>query len=199
MPIEDRDRIEILGQRVDYPRTWQAAVAVAVVVLIVAITTVAIVWIVMVRASETRVHEIAGLVLEVKTFNRSGALEESKQGKLVQFWSPSAETCASLRANYGALQPDQQWQCLPSDEPVKRFGSAMIARFGSRLNGYRRWKVAGHGRTTEKDGTWWVLNVDKNFVIPEFVRFYSDYWKNEKAVYIEEISGRQGFVDEVAK
>lgn len=193
MADDDRNLIEILGQRIHYPQTWQATIGVTVVTLIVAVTTAVVVWIVMVRASKERVNEIAGFVLKISTFSNSGGLEEEHAGEIVQFWSPSVETCPSIQASYGQVRPDQQWQCIASDAPAVKFGDAMMQQFDPHLNGYRRWKVSGRGRTALKDGFWWVMNVDDRFDIPTFVRFYSQYWKNEKPVYIEEIRGKQGF------
>lgn len=183
--------VELLGQKVSYPTTWQAAAGVMVVAAIAATCAIWITWIVMVRTSDRRFQGLAALV---KTYSKSGELEESDAARMVEFWTPAAATCPSLIRVQQDVHDDQKWQCTATDEKSRLFADALLKKFGdSRIAGYRHWPVTGKGRTVEKDGWWWVLNVSDDFSTKDFVRFYSEYWSNDKKVYIEELGGDRGF------
>lgn len=62
----------------------------------------------------------------------------------------------------------------------------------SRARGYRRYEVAGQGIGLRRDGMWWVMTVDDDYDVVDFVKAYQEFWKNEGSIYIEVLRSSAG-------
>lgn len=177
-------RFEILGQKFPYPETAYALAGLFVVVLGI----FAVLYLVLVVANTERLTLVTRAIYQWN----GRRIESPEQSRVVQFWSPSSDTCQyAQKDSVGKVVADDNWLCV-SDQKVKDFDEKVIQY--PEVIGYRRHNVFGHGRTEFKEGLWWTLNVTKKFSIESFVYSYSQFWGNKRDVYVEEIGSRNVFV-----
>jgi hypothetical protein len=171
--MSDHD-IEILGQKMSFPKTIHGAITAVVFSIVITI----IVYIALVIAGDTTSSIVNRLVIG-KTIDGENLNEDIYQ---IQFWTPSKDTEPHVDDS------DQQWQRdVIARNNVKKenesFGVKLTSN--SKVNGYRRHEVYGKGRSDAKSGYWWVLTVNKDYDVSEFVTEYQKYWKTKDAVYVE--------------
>lgn len=106
------------------------------------------------------------------------------------FWTPSAATVTTWQPRDAGGRPIdiRPWQELQSDDRVVEFGAYLRKQFGPvRLNGYRRYAVAGHGRSNYKEGYWWVVSLSDNVDPDELIRVYREFWlKRQDGSYFDD-------------
>jgi len=183
--------IEILGQKINYPRSWRGVTVVLSIVVLIA-------WITYIALVESRPENLKTLgfitgSLEIDT--RHNTLEQKAFFRF-EFWTPSVETGEAVRT-YLAEQPDKRaeyaWQI---HDPVGNDIAAKNVLFGKRLaqdstiNGYRRYRVWGESDSGLKQGWWWVVGVNKAYsedLLNWFAKTYKEHWKvpEDKNSYIE--------------
>jgi hypothetical protein len=118
-----------------------------------------------------------------------------RKAKLVEFWTPSADTQIDLAkaAANGQVSDADAWQ-KTTEERVDQFENELWSRFhggiGGPLHGLRRYQEIGHGQTQRKRGWWWIVNVRRDFDSRELAKFYFDFWKNSRQMYGFEIKGK---------
>ncbi len=125
------------------------------------------------------------LPVVVETNGNHAILGETRQ---FEFWTPSAKTKDFLKTDNSQTPSNEQWESIPSDDAVLKFGESLHAN--RNVLGFRRVEVWGQGRTAFKPGWWWTVNVYSNYSVGEMGRFYQDYWKSSQAVFIEVIDNR---------
>jgi hypothetical protein len=125
------------------------------------------------------------LPVVVETNGAQTVLGETRQ---MEFWTPSVNTKDYLRKYNGEVDALEQWQVIPSDDAVVKFGSVLHSN--QNVFGYRREEVWGQGRTSFKPGWWWTMNVTTNFSVEDLSRIYRDYWKSQRPLMIEVIDNR---------
>jgi len=126
-------------------------------------------------------------------------ISELHARKQFQFFTPSATSWVA-KTNFYAYESmakenrekfDRKFGWQRADEAkVETFGKAIIEK--NFTKGWRRYPVEGQGRNRDS-GWWWVITVDENIDIKEFIHFYVDYW-GAKEIFIEEF---RNFGDEM--
>lgn len=161
--------IEILGQVFYYPQTIYGVISVACVIAGICI----IVWIIAVKANPKVVETIAGpFLIGRATIEKT---EPAEGGYLIQFWTPSAKTKESKDV--------AAWEKVGSDDRLNEFADRLLK--DRRVHGYRRYEVIGQGIGERRYGDWWVMSVNNDYSITDFVKTYQDFWKNEGGIYVE--------------
>lgn len=174
MPDHD---FEILGQKFSYPKTGPGALAVIAVVVGIVIVLLVV--------AHTPTERLQLFIAQIYEHNGKPLPEGNlKHAKLVQFWTPSEETQQFLKDSSGSIVDTEKWQEV-TPEKVTAFDQQIAAR--KDVDGYRRYRVMGHGRTKFKAGWWWIMTVRNDFKTEDFVKDYSQFWKNPNTVYIEEL------------
>lgn len=176
----ERADIELLGQRVNYPRTWQG---VAVIITI----TVLIIWVTFIALVQSRPENLQTLGLitgQLQIDTQEQKVERQKWFRF-EFWTPSEKTGQNL-ANYLSKHPEQadeyRWQIHDEKtnnirEKNHRFGTRLIN--DSAIDGYRRYPVSGDGRSGFKEGWWWVVGVKGDYseaFFKWFAETYKEHW-----------------------
>ena len=195
--------IEVMGQKLILPSTVHGTVglfgALAAVVLCVFFIANGLV-VVATSGNPKNVEKMFGSFFSAKNFTKDGGRtdieEDTNDSKLVQFWSPSAETQEDLarESPTGKLNADDSWQ-ITTEEHVDDFEKELWNHFGGGtqkgpLNGLRRYREVGRGHTNHKRGWWWILNMRTDFDSRELAKFYFSYWGKSKAVYVEELNSK---------
>ena len=162
--------IEILGQRIVLPRG--ASEVVALVAIVAGI--VACVYFVVVEGKRDNLHAVRGWWTSASV-DTSGATTPFRGRKLLQFWTPSLRTKESTDA--------KPWEKLATEETIHGFGA--VLKSDSRVLGFRRQEVFGHGRTKSKWGWWWSVTVAHDYQPDDLLKVYSEYWKIRESIYVE--------------
>ncbi len=81
----------------------------------------------------------------------------------LEFWTPSSRTKDHLAREGGGIRERDKWESIPSEETVRQFGA--LLRTNSKVLGYRRAEVWGHGSTILKPGWWWTMTVTTNYSV----------------------------------
>lgn len=162
-------RLEILGQIIYYPRTIWGMLSVVSVLVGICI----IVWIITVKANPKNIEVITGsFTLARSTSEKTAPIEGRYQ---IQFWTPSAKTKESKDV--------PTWEKVDTDEKLNKFAEHL--QKDSRVRGYRRYEVSGQGIGLRRNGMWWVMTVDDDYEVVNFVKAYQEFWKNEGSIYVE--------------
>lgn len=77
------------------------------------------------------------------------------------------------------------WEQSVDSSKIEGFARKLIIDGIS--TGYRRFNYEGEGSSQKDIGLWWVVTVDRQNKLEDFIKFYMDYWKPSAGVYIEEI------------
>jgi hypothetical protein len=97
----------------------------------------------------------------------------------IGFWTPSAKTKETADAS--------TWEILESDKKLDDFADRLMT--ANIIEGYRRYEVTGagkDGKDSRKIGAWWVSTKNGEFKLRDFLREYTEFWKNgEDATYME--------------
>lgn len=166
--------LEILGQKISYPKDKYGTFSIAVIGVVVVLS----VYITLVVGKEATTA-IANSYISGKT---SDGKDLSARSYQIQFWTPSAKTISTP----GDI--DQKWQIdvLNRGQIEKendQFGEKLT--HSDKVSGLRRYEIYGKGRSTAKYGYWWILTVKQDYKIQDFVNEYKEYWKTNDTVYIE--------------
>ena len=172
--------IEFLGQRRNYPRTWQGVVVVIVlVVLIMAVTHIALVQ------SRPENLQTLGLItgqLEIDTRNQ---VVQQRKWFRFEFWKPSVHTAKDME-DFLSSHPEKikeyAWQIHDQQKnniskKNRLFGKRLIG--DSAISGYRRYLVYGEGDSDLKRGWWWVVGVQGQYsesFFKWFAETYNEHW-----------------------
>jgi hypothetical protein len=192
--------VEILGQRLVIPTTKSGVIGLLAViagfVLIAYFVVNGVVAVVTSGKSEN--IETLMSVFTSKEIAKTGGQPEVRReivgNKLVQFWTPSAETQIDLAQNSlnGHVAEEDSWQ-KTDEKTVDDFENKLWEQLhentkNSPLHGLRRYQETGRGRTHHKRGWWWTLTMDQNFDTRELAKLYFSFWKNSNDVYVEELN-----------
>jgi len=171
--------IELLGQKVPYPRTVFGLLAVIAVCVTICLSLYV--------AGTARPENVAAIV---SLWTPRIGDEPIEDTFLLQFWTPSALT---KEAFAGSSDDAWKWQDC-SEVDAKAFGDKLHEN--KSVVGYRRWEVFGHGTSTPKHGYWWVLTVREEFTIPDLEKAYREHWgmPEEKQLYIETVRREAKYV-----
>jgi hypothetical protein len=95
----------------------------------------------------------------------------------IGFWTPSAKTKETADAS--------TWEIFESDKKLDDFADRLMT--AKIIEGYRRYEVTGAGKEdSRRIGAWWVSTKNGEFKLRDFLRAYSEFWKNgEDATYME--------------
>jgi len=164
--------IEILGQRLSYPKTVYGTVFSLGLFTLLGFSL----YTVLVLAKS----ENLGIVSEGIIVGGFGGEKDFKRANIIQhqFWTPSEKTIA-----YEELRP---WVKEASPEATKlnnEFGELITSN--DSVYGYRRFEVFGKGRSNGKEGVWWVVNSSPKFTAEELAKLYQDFWGTNSSIYIE--------------
>ena len=183
--------IEFLGQKVNYPRSWQGvAVVCAISVLIVCVTFIALV------KSRPENLKTIGLITGRLDIDRKHGVIKQRKWYRIEFWTPSEKTIEGLRPflqEYPDRKNNYLWQIHDEEKNNIReknieFGMKLIQ--DSAIAGYRRYEVYGQASSTMKQGWWWVVGVDGEYsvnYIKWFTEMYKQHWEvpENKSCYLE--------------
>ena len=181
--------IELLGQKLSYPRRWQGVF----VVLILSVTLVISAYIILVQSRPENLKTL-GLFTGNIQIGKDFIRKKDKFG--FEFWSPSTKTREAM-ADYLKRFPEKSdeyaWQI--HDEKANdirqknvRFGELLLEH--PDISGYRRCEVVGKSTTVEKKGWWWVVGVDGAYSDDFFTWFadtYKTHWglRTSDTIYVE--------------
>jgi hypothetical protein len=169
--------IEILGQRLSYPKTIYGAIfSIGLFVLF----GFALYTILVLAKSEN-----LGIITEDIVIGGFGGSSDFKRSNIVQhqFWTPSEKT-----KNYGNLSPWVKKASINATQLNNEFGEKLTSN--ENVFGYRRFEVYGKGRSNAKEGTWWVLNASPEFTTDKLAKIYQEFWGTHQSIYIETYNHR---------
>ena len=181
--------IELLGQKLSYPRRWQGVF----VVLILSAAFIVISYIVLV---ESRPENLKTLGLFTGNI-QIGTDSIVKRNKFCfGFWTPSVSTKAGM-APYLQRFPNKKekyaWQIHNEkenniSEKNKLFGELILER--RNISGFRRHPAVGKSSSALKEGWWWVIGVEGAYSAEFFTWFadlYKSHWglKKNETIYVE--------------
>jgi hypothetical protein len=181
--------IELLGQKLSYPRRWQGVF----VVLILSVTLVVVAYIILVQSRPENLQTL-GLFTGNIQIGDDFIKKRDKFG--FEFWTPSTHTAIAMDdylERFPEKSVEYQWQM--HDEKTNDIRQKNI-RFGELLldhpdiSGYRRYEVVGKSTTVEKTGWWWVVGVDGAYsddFFSWFARTYKTHWglRTDDTIYVE--------------
>ncbi len=176
--------VELLGQKFAYPNSYPAVFA----VLVISASITAIIYIIVVLATEERIAQLGNVFLN--GFTDADGLTSSQETYSLGFWTPSNETYLYwndwIEANPNlSMRADQAWEFDPNnDQKSIDFGEALTCS-GCPSSGYRRYAVLGRGRSSEQPGFWWVATIRNSFEVSDFVQMYSEFWNSTDSIYVE--------------
>ena len=171
--MEQREsEIEFLGQRLNYPKTLYGAVFSIGLFLLFGFSL----YTILVLAKS----ENLGIITHDIVVGGFGGNNDFTKTNIVQhqFWTPSDKT-----KNSKNLEP---WVKKASTNATKlndEFGEVLSS--DPNVFGFRRFEVYGKGRSSAKEGTWWVLNVSPEFTSDHLASLYQKYWGTDQSIYIE--------------
>lgn len=185
--------IEIWKFKLSFPKSWTGVTAIAIILLFLTFILFLLFY-----APRERVELLIGEFASTGKF-----IPQTQKRKIIQFWTPSADTWDSLmRWNFPNLTDDQKKEQLKAEGWQKwdKKDGDKVAQFDQKLShdrtidGYRRMKVFGHGHTYFKEGWWWIVTVRADFSMEKFVKDYSEFWGNKNALYVEEIASDPKYI-----
>lgn len=171
------DGITILGQTLSYPSSLWGTLA---VLFLCAAVTLGIYFIV--RANPEQIRATGELWKSIRV-ESDGSQVIQKDTVRIEFWTPSSKTKEYLTKEGRAVADKDKWEILESDEKVEQFGDLLHS--DSRVSGYRRSEVFGHGRTTLKAGYWWTMRVKSSYGVSDLSRAYREFWKAPDSIFVE--------------
>jgi hypothetical protein len=166
--------IELGKLRISFPRHWPGVIVIGLVLA----SLLSVLAMLLYGPSER-------VVFRSGYFERSGKIvSQTNKPRMVQFWTPSVETSNWLEKDKnGKTREDEQWEQV-SENKIREFDE-LLAKMKT-VDGYRRYKVYGHGQQSFREGWWWVLTVRNDFQIEDFVKEYSNFW-GDNEIYVEQI------------
>ena len=181
-PVQSRASVNLLGQNIDYPNTWPAVTGIFVLCVSICLLVCIILY-----AKADAWNNLRTLVTVIRVGTDNKATVEKNQ-KRFGFWTPSAHTKDKFKE---AEAPEREkWEVLADNTRVDAFGDRLTSST-DKVTGYRRYEVTGKGRGVVKQGWWWVLTVDKDYTVEEFVATYRDFWGAKDIIYVE-LTGDEG-------
>ncbi len=181
----------VMGQFVGYPKTIGETTAVCVMFILLG-------WIayLLIVPGDSKIID-AWRPQSVIYSNGEPVDQETFQ---FAFWTPGADTVRSIlefQPSRGDNEARLGWQRMTQEEEEKKlydFGNMIRGSSERLVNGYRRVKIAGHGKSDYKTGWWWTVSVKKGYNVDQFVAMYLEYWRPEpKDVYIERLEWDYGY------
>lgn len=172
--------IEIFGQRINYPRTWQGVT----VVLVIAILVIIITYIVLVQSRPENLRSLGLVTGQLQIDSQQKNVEQRKWFRF-EFWTPSEKTAIGLQ-NFLDRHPEQtnnyKWQIhnKKTNDLIEKnlsFGNRLMR--DSTIDGYRRHPVIGDGSSGVKEGWWWVVGVEGEYsdnFFKWFAQTYKEHW-----------------------
>lgn len=181
--------IELLGQKLSYPRRWQGVL----VVLILSAALVVISYIVLV---ESRPENLKTLGLFTGNI-QIGTDSIKKQYKFCfGFWTPSVNTQMGMDPylqRFPNKKNEYAWQIHNEQNNNIReknilFGELLMEH--RNITGFRRYPAVGKSTSALKEGWWWVTGVESAYSAEFFTWFadlYKAHWglKKNETIYVE--------------
>ncbi len=162
-------RVEVMGQVIYYPQTIWGVLSIVSVIIGICV----LVWIITVKANPNNIKAInQSFVIARSTSEQTDPIEGRYQ---IQFWTPSVMTKQSADI--------MGWEKIDTDEKLDNFADYLLK--DSRVRGYRRYDVIGQGIGNRRKGMWWVLTVDNDYEVVDFVKAYQEFWKSTGSIYVE--------------
>jgi len=175
--------LEILGWKITFPRT-RAGMGSLITVCAAVLGIFAILF---VFAKKENLRTVAGVVQH--SINASGATETSADVYQASFWTPSPRTGQPVPGAQVPPAANDSWGPV-SEARVQVFGDSLFAK--GLVIAYRRYEIAGRGRTPPKWGYWWVVTLTHPLDRAAFARFYARYWNARGPIFVEELGSAHG-------
>ncbi|PCJ40052.1 MAG: hypothetical protein COA99_09775 [Moraxellaceae bacterium] len=169
---EKEGEIELLGQRLSYPKTIYGAVFSLGLFTLLGFSL----YTVLVLAKT----ENLGIMSESIIVGGFGGNKDFTISNIIQhqFWTPSEKTI-----KYEDLHPWVEAASANAADLNNEFGEILTSN--DSIFGYRRYEVYGKGRGNGIEGFWWVLNSSPTFTTKDLASIYQDFWKTDSSIYIE--------------
>ena len=181
--------IEMLGQKLSYPRRWQGVF----VVLILSITFIVTAYIVLVQSRPENLKTLGLFTGNIQI----GTDSIKKQNQFCfGFWTPSVNTKKGMEP-YLEKFPNQRnlyaWQIHDDQTNNIReknilFGELLMEH--RNIPGFRRYAAVGKRSSALKEGWWWIAGVEGSYSADFFTWFaqlYKKHWglKEDETIYVE--------------
>lgn len=181
--------IELLGQKLSYPRRWQGVL----VVLILSVTLIVVSYIILVQSRPENLKTLGLFTGNIQI--RENSIK--KQNKFsFGFWTPSVKTRIGMGPylqSFPKKREKYKWQIHDkknNDIQDKNilFGDLLLEQ--RRISGFRRYAVVGKGSSALKEGWWWIAGVDSAYsdeFFTWFAELYKNHWglKSNETIYVE--------------
>lgn len=198
MSEDEKNGIKLPGVEISYPNTKIGVFS----VLIICVTVVLILLIVFVWATPKNMREVTNFAETVQQtelsryrYTADGKSEKLTERTQIQFMTPSTESWNYHKAKYGYKKMTDieikdfdkrfNWEKNVDMSKIERFAQEIKKRGIS--TGYRYYNYHGEGSTQEDEGLWWVITIDTDKTLNDFVTFYLEFWSSPKGLYIEEL------------
>ena len=198
MAENEKNGIKLSGIEISYPNTTIGLLSILTIsMLIVFILLTILVW-----ATPKNINEVTKFTQTIQKteisryrYSVDGKPEKLTERTQIQFMTPSVESWNFHKDKYdfknmNKIQIEEfnkkyNWEKGVDINRIEKFASEIKSRGIS--TGYRYHNYHGEGSTQEDVGLWWVITIDTDKTIDDFVLFYLEFWSPPKGLYIEEL------------
>jgi len=172
MMDQKEGEIEILGQRINYPKNIYGVIFSLGLFFLVGF----ILYTVLVLAKSENLE----IITEDFTVGSYGGSSDDIKSQVIQhqFWTPSERTSEFSELSDWVEKASKDAEYLNIE-----FGAELSKN--SLVNGFRRYEVYGKGRGGQKFGMWWVVNVSPELTSIKLAKIYQKFWGTNGSVFIE--------------
>lgn len=198
MAENEKNGIKIPGLEISYPNTTNGLLS----ILIICISIILILLTILVWATPKNMSEVTKFTQAIQQtelsryrYSVDGKSEKLTERTQIQFMTPSVESWNFHKMKYGFNKMEKNqikefnkkfnWEKDVDLNKIERFAEEIKNRGIS--TGYRYYNYHGEGSTQEDIGLWWVITIDTDKTLEDFVKFYLEFWSPPRGLYIEEL------------